>query len=415
MGFLDLFVVASIPILKVLILTALGLYLALDTVDIMGESTRKNVNRMAFFVFNPALVGSNLARTVTYQSILKLWLMPINILITFLIGSALGWVLVKVLRVPSHLKGLILGCCAAGNLGNLPIIILPAVCKEKSSPFGDPESCQAKAMAYSSLSMAIGAVYMWSYVFNIVRISSMKAAEEPKVVEPTTDKQKLQQEFSEPLLTSTRCNSEDETDGYVHVLMIPSSKSPTDRTVSIWTKVMQNLEIFAEKINLKSLLAPSTIGAIVGFVIGGVPLIRRLMIGQSAPFRVIEDSALLLGDAAIPIVTLIMGGNLLRGLRSCGIRKSLVIGIMAVRYILLPIFGIAVVKGLTYLGLLQDDPLYVFILLLQYALPPAMNIGTMTQLFGAGESECSVVMLWTYAFASLSLTLWSTYFMWLVS
>ena len=40
--------------------------------------------------------------------------------------------------------------------------------------------------------------------------------------------------------------------------------------------------------------------------------------------------------------------------------------------------------------------------------------GTITQLFGAGKSECSVIMLWTYAFASVSLTLWSAYFMWLV-
>lgn len=42
-------------------------------------------------------------------------------------------------------------------------------------------------------------------------------------------------------------------------------------------------------------------------------------------------------------------------------------------------------------------------------------IGTMTQLFGTGEGECSVILLWSYAFASVSLTLWSTLFMWLVS
>jgi len=41
--------------------------------------------------------------------------------------------------------------------------------------------------------------------------------------------------------------------------------------------------------------------------------------------------------------------------------------------------------------------------------------GTIAQLFGAGESECSVMMLWTYALASIAVTLWSTYFMWLVA
>ncbi|WRX09227.1 hypothetical protein QQP08_001714 [Theobroma cacao] len=70
-----------------------------------------------------------------------------------------------------------------------------------------------------------------------------------------------------------------------------------------------------------------------------------------------QSSSWLIRDAAIPIITLIVGGNLLRGLK---------------------------------------------------------GPGTITQLFKAGESECSVIMLWTYGLASISLTLWSTVFMWLV-
>jgi hypothetical protein len=41
-------------------------------------------------------------------------------------------------------------------------------------------------------------------------------------------------------------------------------------------------------------------------------------------------------------------------------------------------------------------------------------VGTITQLFGASEGECSVIMLATYSCAAFSLTLWSTFFMWLV-
>lgn len=51
------------------------------------------------------------------------------------------------------------------------------------------------------------------------------------------------------------------------------------------------------------------------------------------------------------------------------------VGIIAVRYIFLPVLGVLVVKGAIHVGLVQSDPLYQFILLLQYALPPAMNIG----------------------------------------
>ena len=42
--------------------------------------------------------------------------MPINILITFIFGAALGWLLLIITRPPEHLKGLILGTCSAGNL-----------------------------------------------------------------------------------------------------------------------------------------------------------------------------------------------------------------------------------------------------------------------------------------------------------
>lgn len=42
-----------------------------------------------------------------------------------------------------------------GNLGNMPIIILPAMCKEKGSPFGAADVCERYGLAYASLSMAV--------------------------------------------------------------------------------------------------------------------------------------------------------------------------------------------------------------------------------------------------------------------
>lgn len=96
----------------------------------------------------------------------------------------------------------------------------------------------------------------------------------------------------------------------------------------------------------------------------------------------------------------------------------MIVGIIGVRYVMQPAIGVAIVKAAKHFGAVHSqsrDPLYEFVLLLQHALPPAMNIGTITQLFGTGQSECSLIMLWTYAFASLSLTLWSTFFMWLVA
>jgi auxin efflux carrier family protein len=41
--------------------------------------------------------------------------------------------------------------------------------------------------------------------------------------------------------------------------------------------------------------------------------------------------------------------------------------------------------------------------------------GTIMQLFGVGESECSVIFVWVYALASVAVTVWSAFFMWTLS
>lgn len=47
MGFLELLAVASLPVIKLLILTALGLFLAMDRVNLLGESARNQMNHVS--------------------------------------------------------------------------------------------------------------------------------------------------------------------------------------------------------------------------------------------------------------------------------------------------------------------------------------------------------------------------------
>ncbi|KAF7829087.1 protein PIN-LIKES 3-like [Senna tora] len=414
MGFLQLLVVASFPVIKLLIITAIGLFLALDHIDILGASARNHLNDIVFYVLNPALVSSNLANTITFETFVSLWFMPVNILATFIVGSALGWIITKVTRTPKHLEGLILGCCSAGNLGNLLIIVVPAICKEKGSPFGDSDVCYNYGMAYASLSMAIGAIFIWSYVYNIMRISANqipRASISSEQLSILRSSGALTEPFPE-LNLETDSPTKDATDD-AYSMLVPSSES--EIKVSFSERIKQYFRRMLTNLNLKAIFAPATLGAIGGFLVGIISPLRNLMIGSDAPLRVLEDSAIMLGDAAIPSITLVMGANLLRGLKGTGSLLWTIGGVIIVRYILLPIVGVLIVKGAVYIGAVPQDPLYQFMLLLQYALPPAMNIATIAQLFGAGESECSVIMLWTYVLASVAVTLWSTYFMLLVS
>jgi hypothetical protein len=54
MEFWKLFVVALMPVLKVLLITALGTFLALDHFDILSrETARQNLNTVSFTSFSP--------------------------------------------------------------------------------------------------------------------------------------------------------------------------------------------------------------------------------------------------------------------------------------------------------------------------------------------------------------------------
>ncbi|KAK4348028.1 hypothetical protein RND71_034367 [Anisodus tanguticus] len=413
MAFVDLFVVALVPVLKTLIITAVGLFLALERVNLLGSTARHHLNNLVFYIFTPALVASSLAGTVTSSNIISLWFMPVNILLTFIIGSALGWILVKITRTPIELHGLVISCCAAGNLGNLLLIIIPAVCEEKNSPFGDTVTCSTNGKAYASLSMAIGAVYIWTYIYNIIRASGTQHNTSTVDIENFGEVPELLSESCTKVLPpkdSVQSGMDHEAQ-----LAVPLIGYETTDDQGHVKKIKQHIKIWTQRINFKMLFAPSTIATIVGILIGVSSLLRKLMIGNEAPLHVIDSSASMVGEAAIPAMTLIVGANLLRGLKKSAVGMWVVIGIQVIRYVALPLSGICVVKAAQHFGLVGADSLYQFVLLLQYALPSAMTIGTITQLFEVGESECSVIILWNYALASIALTLWITYYMWILS
>uniref|UniRef100_A0A7N1A171 PIN-like protein n=1 Tax=Kalanchoe fedtschenkoi TaxID=63787 RepID=A0A7N1A171_KALFE len=119
-------------------------------------------------------------------------------------------------------------------------------------------------------------------------------------------------------------------------------------------------------------------------------------------------------DGTLPCITLILGGNLIQGLRSSKLKVPVIVGIILIKYLILPIIGIGVVRLASSFGFLPADPLFSYVLMVQFTLPPAMNIGTMTQLVDVGQAECSVLFLWTYIAAAFALTIWSTVFMWIL-
>lgn len=400
----------------------LGAVMATEYLNLLPADARKSLNKIVFMVFTPSLMFASLAKTVTLDEIISWWFMPVNIGLTFLFGAILGSIAVKLVKPRPHLEGLVIATCSSGNLGNLLLIIVPAICKEDGSPFGDHNTCSTIGLSYASFSMALGGFYIWTYTFHLIKNSARKyEAEKVARVETVTEPNKdLDADEKSQLLeanaeehVSVSVDSAEPTEDDVenqNIVSQGSSFKSKERNASFLTKLFEILYQILEE-----LMAPPTLAAIIGFIFGAITWLKNLIIGDNAPFHVIQDSIALLGDGTIPCITLILGGNLTQGLRKARLKPMVIVAVICVRYILLPGIGIGVVKAASHFGFLPSDPLYHFVLLIQYTLPPAMNIGTMTQLFDVAQEECSVLFLWTYLIAVLSLTVWSTVFMWILT
>ena len=427
MGFLSLLVVASMPVVEVLLIGLLGAYLAAGRCNILTPTARADINRVVYAVFTPALMLASLARTVTLPDAISWWFMPVNIGIIFLIGGVLGWVAVLILKPPQHLRGLVVASCSAANFGNLLLIVIPAVCEEDGNPFGSAKSiCTDRGLSYASFSMAIGGFYIWTHTYGVMKRSSeiycrmkkqasITAAASSCEVDPKDsarsedDQEPCRNDDEEGVILQSANSVHEKEQHQTLLLPLLSSyhlKSGRISNTNMWEKLKQGTHQIVEE-----LTAPPTVGAVLGLIVGAVPWLKSAFVGNNAPLRVVDDSLKLLGNGTIPCVTLVLGGNLTKGARRSTVSPAVVAAIICVRYVILPIVGVVVVRAAREIGLLPPDPLYQYVLMIQFALPPAMSIGTMSQLYDVGQEECSVIFLWTYIVAALALTIWSSIFM----
>ncbi|XP_042507941.1 protein PIN-LIKES 7-like [Macadamia integrifolia] len=421
MGFFSLLEVAAMPVIQVLLISILGAFMATEYWNLLNADARRYLNKITFIIFTPALTFASLAKTVNFEDVITWWFMPINIGLIFLLGGIFGWIVVKILKPEPYLEGIIIATSSAGNFGNLMVIVVPAICNEEGTPFGDLNNCNSVALSYASLSMALGAFYIWTVAFHLVQSSGLayKAIQEVKGSlsrKPNDDFDANSESYllkaddqgqTSKQVTSTKLIDEENMEKELVVAQL-SGKAGDE--ISSWGKITGSLQHI-----VKELMSPPTISAIAGFVFGCVPFLRNFIVGKSAPLRVIQDSIKLLGDGTIPSITLVLGGNLTQGLHSANLKPSIIIGVILVRYLILPVIGIGVVKVAGALGFLSPDPLFRYVLMIQFTLPPAMHLGTMAQLFNVGQQECAVLFLWTYLVAAFALTIWSTIYLWILS
>ncbi|XP_042374333.1 protein PIN-LIKES 6-like [Zingiber officinale] len=381
---------AVLPIAKVFTMCFLGFLMASKYVNILSANGRKLLNGLVFSLLLPCLIFSQLGRAITWQKLLEWWFIPFNIILSTIFGSLVGFIVASVVRPPYPYFKFTIIHIGIGNIGNIPLVLIAALCRDKSNPFGDSVKCSQDGNAYISFGQWVGAIVLYTYVFQMLAPppgQTFDGEEEEKL--PTKLPLNNSETGKVPLLTSMEAES-------------TSLESPKQR------KIIGILWYIVGKLKLKQIFQPPIIASALAIIIGAIPFLKNFILTDDAPLFFFTDSCLILGEAMIPCILLALGGNLVDGpgpgSKRLGLRTTA--AIIFGRLVLVPPTGLGIITIADKLGLFpRGDKMFKFVLLLQHTMPTSVLSGAVASLRGCGK-EAASILFWVHIFAVFSMAGW---------
>ncbi|KAB1224684.1 putative transporter C5D6.04 [Morella rubra] len=385
--------IAVLPIAKVFTMCFLGFLMASKYVNILPAHGRKLLNGLVFSLLLPCLIFSQLGQAITLEKMLQWWFIPVNVVLGSISGSLIGFIVASLVRPPypffkfTIIQIGIVSALNTGNIGNVPLVLIAALCRDKSNPFGDSEKCSTDGTAYISFGQWVGAIILYTYVFNMLSPPP----------EGTFD---IEDE-NLPIKNLTKDGTPDQVP-----LLTQEEAASTNSNDLHKGKIKDFFAFLYEKLKLKQILQPPIIASILAMVLGAVPFLKRLIFAADAPLFFFTDSCIILGEAMIPCILLALGGNLVDGPGSSKLGLRTTAAIIFGRLVLVPPVGLGIVTLADYLGFLPaGDKMFRFVLLLQHSMPTSVLAGAVANLRGCGR-EAAAVLFWVHIFAIFSMAGW---------
>lgn len=417
---------AVLPLMKLLSLSVIGLVLAHPKIQIVPRATFKLLSKLVFALFLPCLIFTQLGQSITLSNFTLWWFIPVNVLLSTIIGCILGYLVALVCRPPPQFFRFTVIMTGFGNTGNLPIAIVGSICHSPDNPFGP--DCHTKGVSYVSFAQWVAVILVYTLVYHMMEppLAYYEIVSEGNEIQeaPVND-------ISRPLLVEAEWPGiEDKETEHSKTPFIArvfrsisgasqtsfpdlelteegGGSSPKSIRCLAEPRVVRRIRVVAEQTPIHHILQPPTIASLLAIIVGLVPAFKDFVFGDDAPLSFFTDSLAILAGAVVPSVMLILGGMLAEGPNESGLGIRTTIGIMFARLLVLPLVGIGVVALADKLSLLvEGDEMYRFVLLLQYTTPSAILLGAIASLRGYAVSEASALLFWQHIFAVFSLSVY---------
>ncbi|KAF6150844.1 hypothetical protein GIB67_020927 [Kingdonia uniflora] len=419
---------AVVPLMKLLSLTLIGLILAHPKTQLVPRATFKLLSKIVFALFLPCLIFTQLGESITLHNFTLWWFIPVNVVISTVIGCILGYLVAIICRPPPEYFRFTIIMTAFGNTGNLPIAIVGSVCHSADNPFGP--DCQRTGVAYVSFAQWVAVILVYTLVYHMMEppLEYYEIVDDGVEIE---EQEMPNADVSRPLLVEAEWPGiEDKVTVYSKTPLIArvfnsisnlsqtsfpdldsmeegGNRSPKSIRCLAEPRMVRRIRIVAEQTPIRQILQPPTIASLLAIIIGLVPVLKSFVFGYDAPLAFITDSLEILAGAMVPSVMLILGGMLAEGPNESKLGLRTIVGVTVARLLVLPLLGIGVVALADKLNfLVSGDPMYRFVLLIQYSMPSAILLGAIASLRGYAVSEASALLFWQHIFALFSLSMY---------
>lgn len=383
--------IAVLPIAKVLTVCFLGFLMASKYVNILPANGRKLLNGLVFSLLLPCLIFSQLGQAITLEKMKEWWFIPANVVLGSISASVIGFIVASLVRPPYPFFKFTIVQIGIGNIGNVPLVLIAALCRDKNNPFGD--TCSIDGTAYISFGQWVGAIILYTYVFQML---------EP----PPEGSFDLDDGYLPIKSQSTDGSLPEEVPLLTHEEAVQTNSYASEKN-----KIIDFLNFLYDKLKLKQILQPPIIASILAMILGAVPFLKNLIFTDGAPLFFFTDSCIILGEAMIPCILLALGGNLVEGPGSSKLGVRTTVAIVIARLVFVPPAGIGIVMLADKLGFLPaGDKMFRFVLLLQHSMPTSVLSGAVANLRGCGR-ESAAVLFWVHIFAIFSMAGWITLFL----
>lgn len=390
--------IAVLPIAKVFTICFAGFLMASKRLNILPAEGRKLLNGLVFTLLLPCMIFSQLGQAISLDKMKEWWFIPVNVLLGSISGSLIGFIIATLIPPPYPYFKFTVVQIGIGNIGNVPLVLISALCRDKSNPFGDSNICATSGTAYISFGQWVGAIILYAYVYHMLgpppEFDSFKKEDDsclPIKAPPNECNDTPDQQLSIPLVTHDQVDVESSN------ASVLKGAEVINFLVSLFIKLLKLV---------KQSLQPPIVASILAMVLGTVPFLKRLIFTSDAPLFFLTDSCSILGQAMIPCILLALGGNLADGPASSKLGVRTTVAIVFARLVLVPPLGLGTVMLADKLGFLPaGDKMFRFVLLLQHTMPTSVMAAAMANLRGCGK-EAAAVLFWVHIFAVFTMAGW---------